>query len=101
MRISLENTGATESGAHIKDGVAHLYSSIDLSKAKKLVEWEREAYRPEGGVRFLGSVPWEVIEAIRLENKWPANKEGRDKALQATVDRLRSGELREFQVHGA
>lgn len=103
MDITLSQTAYQKAGAHVlEDGTIVQYNKIDMAAAKDDVRAAREAYHHnnKSDMWHLGRIPMELLDAIRIENKLPNTKEGREAALKKVVNMLYNGQLNDFKVHG-
>ena len=52
-------------------------------------------------MHLLASVPADLLENVRIINKFPIGPEGVKAAIHEVVRMVKSGELEAFRVHGA
>jgi len=103
-KVVLEKSDTHESGAYIDtDGTIHQYNNVDIGAAKDHVKLARDLYHHDNksDLWHLGSVPYELIDKIRIENKLPNTQEGRDKAIKMVGNMLSNGQLNDFRIHGS
>ena len=104
MAIDVVNTHnkVKKSGALIKDGTITPYTHIDLTDFIDDLNTYKEEYRynKPKDMHHIASIPFDVIEHIRLEKKFPRGQDGWKLALNEAILRVKSGELSAFRVHG-
>lgn len=95
------NTKDKKSGAIIKDGTITPYTHVDLTDFIEDLKTYKEDYRlnKPKNMHHIASIPFDVIEHIRLEKKFPRGQDGWKLALNEAIARVKSGELSAFRVH--
>jgi hypothetical protein len=93
----------SEAGVLIENGHIQPYKHVDLTASLEYAKMHRDAYDPAKAknMHHIGSVDADVIENVRLLNKWPMGPEGTNLAVKEVVRMIKSGELGAFRVHGA
>lgn len=94
------HTKEKKSGAIIKDGTITPYTHVDLTDFIEDLKTYKADYKPAQNMHHIASIPFDVIEHIRLEKKYPRGQEGWKLALNEAIARVQSGELGVFKVHG-
>lgn len=91
-----------KSGAIIKDGTITPYTHVDLTDFIDDLKTYKEDYKHNKpkNMHHIASIPFDVIEHIRLEKKFPRGQDGWKLALNEAISRVQSGELGVFKVHG-
>lgn len=101
MKVLYDKTKDRESGVLIKDGVMTPYTKVDLSGFVDNLKAYRDVYndsKPKN-MHHVASIPWDVIENIRIANKFPLSREGHDLALKECIRMVKSGEMGAFKIH--
>lgn len=93
----------SEAGVYIENGHIRPYKNVDLTEFLKDVKHTRDSYDPSKAKNFhhIASVDADVIENIRLINKYPNNAEGLKLAIKEVARLVKNGELGAFRIHGA
>ncbi len=101
MKVLYENSKNRESGVLIKDGVMTPYEKVDLTDFLDEHKAYKEVYNNQKPkhLHHLASIPYAVIENVRLLKKYPADNHGRDLALKECIRMVKSGEMGAFAVH--
>lgn len=103
IKLVTDKDEVSEAGAYIKDGHIQAFKHVDLTGFLEDVRRTRAAYDPSlaKNMHHIASVDADVIENIRLLNKYPATPEGNKLAVKEVVRMVKSGELGAFRIHGA
>jgi len=104
MAIKLINsTDDGEAGAIIENGTIRPYKIVDLSDSIEHARHLRDQYDESKAknMHMLASVPVDLVENIRIINKFPIGAEGFKAAIHEVVRMVKSGELEAFKIHGA
>lgn len=103
MKIITEKTDVGEAGAIIENGHIQAYKTVDMSGLIDHVQKLREVYDPTEHRHFhhLARLDYDVIENIRITNKFPVGVDGFNMAVKEAARMVKSGELAAFRIHGA
>lgn len=99
-KVILDKNDAGEAGAYIENGCLYQYNTLDVDAFKKHVAKIRDTYVPSKGMWHIGSMDRRMIDAIRIENKYPNNQEGWKLAIEKAKQGLMDGKYQDFLVHG-
>ena len=102
IKLINQQTDVSQAGAYIENGMITAFKTVDLDPFLEDVKRFREEYnagdKPKD-MHHVARLEADVIENIRIHNKWPPNQEGFKMAVKEAVRMVRSGELEAFRIH--
>lgn len=103
MKLITDKDTTAEAGAIIENGCIRPYKVVDLTDSVEHVRHLRDQYESSKAknMHLLASVPADLLENVRIINKFPIGPEGVKAAIHEVVRMVKSGELEAFRVHGA
>jgi hypothetical protein len=103
IKLITDKDSVSEAGAIIENGSIRPYKVIDLSDSVDHVRHLRDQYDESKAknMHLLASVPADLVENVRIINKFPIGPEGVKAAIHEVVRMVKRGELEAFKVHGA